>query len=69
MIAAIEHHVNPTTGTPILGKELAAQWTTPELLLSGLSIGVGGWQGITKGAAKIDIKPAENVIKIYTTWY
>ena len=53
MMAAIEYHVKPTIGNLLstLGKELAAQWTTPELLLSGLSIGMAGWQGMTKGVA------------------
>ncbi|RHV86322.1 hypothetical protein DXA95_17520 [Odoribacter sp. OF09-27XD] len=42
MMAAIEYHVKPTMGNLLstLGKELAAQWTTPELLVSGAAIGV-----------------------------
>ena len=52
-MAAIEYHVKPTMGNLLstLGKELAAQWTTPESLLSGLSISMAGWQGMTKGVA------------------
>ena len=42
MMAAIEYHVKPTIGNLLstLGKELAAQWTTPELLVSGAAIGI-----------------------------
>lgn len=48
MMAAIDHHVNPNWSGyfEMVGKELAAQWTTPELVVGGLSAGVGGLQAV-----------------------
>ena len=57
MMAAIEYHVKPTMGNLLstLGKELAAQWTTPELLVSGVVIRITTIQTMSKMSSQYTV--------------